>query len=172
MGNTRAHTEWYTTSTLHTPPSNPWPGIYACVPQLSVHSWLTYHATYYKSRPFVFNKDPNSYNDRFVYCQAVNWNESRQYLQGVKWKVCLQGARRCLSAPVMRSKQQLVPILPCVPSPYGCACLYVLYIVQHNTGGQGSWVLYSAGLTCFDFWPMWSSVTTNIANCKCLPISE
>ncbi len=35
---------------------------------VSVHSWLAHHATYSKSRPFIFNKDPNSYNDRFVYC--------------------------------------------------------------------------------------------------------
>ena len=31
---------------------------------VSVHSWLAHHVTYSKSRPFVFNKDPNSYNDR------------------------------------------------------------------------------------------------------------
>ena len=57
--------------------NDPWPGMYVCMcvtmsGAVSVHSWLAYHATYYKSRPFVFNKDPNSYNDRFVYCQAVN----------------------------------------------------------------------------------------------------
>ena len=49
--------------------------MYACVTMsgaVSVHSWLAYHATFYTSRPFVFNKDPYSYNDRFVYCQAVN----------------------------------------------------------------------------------------------------
>jgi len=37
---------------------------------VSVHSWLAHHATYTKSRPFIFNKGPNSYNDRFVYYQV------------------------------------------------------------------------------------------------------
>ena len=106
-----------------TPLTHTHPPKYVCVTMLgavSVNSWMAFHATY-KSRPFVFNEDPNSYNDRFVYC----WSEVKV------------ASTKCYSLFLLCSKPLVIAhYFISVPSPICWACLY-------NIGGKGPWILYT-----------------------------